>query len=283
MPQRRSKKTSKPTVRKAKRVVAKAHKKAAAKNMDTFFLKAKTIVSAVPAQGITVSNYMYMAAQLLPGNLLMNTEFQLYRLQYDKFRVNKVTMKVTPKANVLDALLAQSDANATVSGNGVIHTCIDRDGVAPSSIAAISRYPSYKKYSLLKPFSRSYSIRWPTGIWLDCQDPSASGSTSIFNTLGLGGSVTMYAENLIEDADEILNEPWAEVEFHWDVVFCGKTSASLSATFDEDGNVVAMTLTPQETFTAYDLTPLHNVRGTVKDTRFTQNSGSTAITDKQSE
>lgn len=277
---RKSKKTSKPTLRKAKRVVAKAHKKAAKKNLDTFFLKAKSLYTMVPTQGVTVANYVYQGAQLLP-QLTANAEFQLYRIQYDRFRVNKVTMRVVPKAPNLDAVLAQSDAEVTVSGDGCIHTCIDRDGIAPSSIAAISRYPSYKKYSVLKPFSRSYSITWPTGIWLDCQDPNATNAGALVQTLGLSGSITMYGENLIEDISEVLNEPFAQVEMSWDVVFCGKTSASLSATFGEGGELASLTLTPQESYVAKDLTPLESVRGTLMDTRYEQNTGSAPITDRQ--
>ena len=262
----------KPSVRNAKRVVAKAHKRAAKKNLDTFFLRAKSTFLQVPSQGVLTSNYIYVAAQLLSGELQSNAEFQFYRQLYDRFRVNRVTVKVTPKANVMDAGIAQLDGAYNLSGDGVIHTVVDRDSIAPSSVAQMLRYPSYKSFSLLKKFSRSYSVTWPKGVWLDCQDPKAGNSSAILNTLGLAGGVTMYAENLIEDAGELISEPWAQLEYMWDIVFCGKAASSMSFATDEGGNVTAVTLTSSESVPSAALTPLRNLRGTIADGRFAQNT-----------
>lgn len=257
-----------PTVAKAKKVIGRYHKKRAAKNMDTFSLKCKSEYQAIPSQGITVTNYVYQWAPMLgSGNLLMNSEFSLYRLQYDKFRVNRVTMRVVPKANVFDAAKAQEDVGLTLTGDGLVHTVIDRDGHAPSSITALSRYPSYRAYSVLKPFQRSYSVKYPTGVWIDCQDPSMSNSQAIMNTLGLAGGVTIYAEDLVEDSGELLNEPWATVEISWDVVFTGKTSASIGATYDEAGNVTGVTLVPFEATPNLDLSTMVARSGTLGDKR----------------
>jgi len=258
-------KTRKPSMRKAKRMVAKSHKSKAKKNMDTFFLKAKSIYNVVPSQGAYVANYVMGYAPLLGGNLLNNAEFNLYRLQYDKYRVNSVTAKWIPKANVLDQANAQGDGSYNLTGDGAIHTCIDRDGQAPSSTAAISRYPSYSKKSLMKTWSRTYSIKYPMGVWLDCQDPA--GNTQLISTLGLAGGVNWYAENFLEDNYEVFNEPVAALELSWSVVFQGKTSASLTFATDDSGLVIGVTMTPFQLGTTLAPTPLTNVRGTIADTR----------------
>lgn len=256
-----------PTVAAAKRVVTKQHRKKSKKNMDTFFLKAKTLVLQVPSQGVYAANYIYAAAQMLGGNLQSNAEFNLYRLQYDKFRVNSVTVAWTPKANVLDAATSQKDSEYNLSGDAMVHTVIDRDDIAPSSIARLSRYPSYKAFSMLKKWKRTYSVKWPMGVWLDCSDPAAANSQSILNTLGLGGGITFYGENFIEDNYEIFNEPIAQVEISYNVVFQGKTSASLSFTTDESGKVTGVTMASDTTYVSQPLTPQINVRGTIQDTR----------------
>jgi hypothetical protein len=138
----------KPTLKRAKKIVAKSIKSKAKKNMDTFFLQAKNVGLLLPKQGVSVANYCYFAVSIDPTapssgmSYLNNSEFMLYQTMYDRYRVNSVTISVTPKANVLDFAQAQNDGDFTVTGDGMVHTCIDRDGTAPSNIAAISRYPS---------------------------------------------------------------------------------------------------------------------------------------------
>jgi hypothetical protein len=226
---------SKPSMKKAKAMVSKQRKTKAKKNLDTFFLKTKSLFNAAPTQGVSVSNYIYNTYTLDPTNAtqaqyLNNAEFQLWRLQYDKFRVNSVTVRVKPKATVMDLSVANNDASLNLVGDGLVHTCIDRDSVAPSSIALISRYPSYKSYSVLKPFTRTYAVKYPTGVWIDCDSPS---TFSMAKELGLGGSITLYAESLLEDNSELYNEPWAEVTVEYNIVFQGKTSNSLKGVYDD--------------------------------------------------
>lgn len=259
----------KPSMAKAKKMVTKAKKAKAKKNMDTFFLRCKQLVTLTPGQGGAVSNYVYQNFSMDPtGNgaitYIDNAEFNLFRLQYDKFRVNSVTIKVTPKANVLDMANAQNDGSYNTTGDGLWHTCIDRDSTAASSKAIISRYPSYRKYSLLKGFSRSYSIKYPTGVWIDCSQP---GTFSMAKELGLKGSITLYAENILEDNFEIVNEPVCQVEIYYNIVFQGKVSTTLSAVYDGSGNLTGMTMTSLDTFVPLPETPLANITGTLNDTR----------------
>jgi len=259
----KSKKMSKPSIKKAKQMVGKQHKSRAAKNMDTFFLKPKSLYTITPTQGVTVANYVYGTMPLSGSNLWENSEFNFYRLQYDKFRVNSLTVKWLPKANVFDQAAAQGDGTFNLTGDGKIHIAIDRDGPAYSSQAVLSRYPSYKAFSVMKTWQRTYKVTYPPNIWLDCQN--YSGNTHVTNTLGLGGTVTWYGENLVEDNFEVLNEPIASVELSWSIVFQGKTPASL--TFDVvDGVPTSVTLTSFPTGDIKALSPLTNVRGTIGDT-----------------
>lgn len=258
--------------RKAKKIVTKIHKKKAQKNMDTFFLKAKQISTIVPGQGLNVSNYIYWSCTLDPNpsnafnTYLNNAEFNLYKQIYDKFRINSVHVKVMPKANVLGQEQAQLDSNYNTTGDGCIHTCLDRDGSAISNIAVISRYPSYKKYSVLKSWSRSYSVKYPVGVWLDCQAPA---NFSMAKELGLTGGITMYAENLLEDNTELFNEPYAQIEVSYNIVFQGKNSATIDPVKDASGNVIGVSLVnPEGVIANRAFTVPRSVRGTLEnDTR----------------
>lgn len=251
-------------LRRAKRMITNLHKRKANKNMDTFFLKTKTTNIVAFSQGVGVSNYMYWNSSLDPtgvvggASYLNNAEFNLYKVQYDKFRVNSVKVTVKPKANVFNATDAQNDGLYTLSGDGVIHTCIDRDGFAPSNIAAVSRYPSYRSYSALKTFSRMYSIKYPTGVWIDCQSP---GTFTMAKELGLTGAITLYAENIVEDVGEVFNEPWAEILVEYNIVFQGKTNSSLSAVRDASGNLIGVTVNDNSTIVSLTPTVPLEVRG----------------------
>jgi len=276
---RSRKRTSKPSMAKAKRMVTKQRKAKAKKNMDTYFLKCRNEFTAVPGQGTLVSNYLYLAYNLDPtaggGNssFLGNAEFKLWALQYDKFRINSVKITVTPKANVLAQNDAQGDGTFNVTGDGLVHTCIDRDGAAPSSKALISRYPSYRKYSVMKPFSRSYAVKYPTGIWCDCDNPAGF---SMAKELGLQGGITVYAEGLLEDNFEINNEPWATVVVEYNIVFQGKTSNSLSGVYDGESNLIGVTINKIDAGLILPQTPVTNITGTLANdsrTRVTEVDG----------
>lgn len=272
----------------AQKMITKKHKKQAKKNLDTFFLRAKTEGQLIPRQGAQVANYLF-STYTLSGNqvsnmsYINNAEFNLYRLQFDKFRVNSVTVKIIPKANVLDATLAQTDSAYNLVGDGLWHTVIDRDGNGPSNIAALSRYPSYRKFDVKKPWSRTYSIKYPMGIWMDCQAPA---NFALDHDLGLQGGITLYAENFVEDNYELYNEPVAQIECYYNIVFQGKTSNSLAAVYDAGGNVLGMTILAQENYTPAAQTPTVGIRGTLApfmangDTRLVSDLGAdTGITE----
>jgi len=272
----RKPRVSKPTVRRAKKALARGRKMKAKKNMDTFFLKARTQVLAVPTQGVSTSNYLALFFDLMnptaSQGVTQNAEFNLYRQLYDKVRINSIKITVVPKANMLSQADAQNDTLFTLSGDGQLHTAVDRDGPAPYSIARISRYPSYRKYSIMKPFSRSYSIKYPMGVWLDTGN--IYSDTTLLTRLGALGGITLYAENLLEDRAELFNEPWAQITCEYNCVFQGKTSASLA--FADDGTI---TVSPQNDAPLVPSSSLLNVRGSIRDTRVRQDASGNFIDD----
>lgn len=275
--------SKKPSMAKAKKMVTKQRKAKAKKNMDTFFFKSKVTSLITPIQGVAVANYIYNVFTLDPtagpftAAYINNAEFNLYRGLYDKFRVNSVKVTFVPKANVLDQATGQNDGALNLTGDGMVHHCVDRDSVAPSNVARISRYPSYRKTSVLKKFSRVYSVKYPTGIWIDCDAPA---NFTMSKELGLTGGVTIYAENILEDNYELFNEGWASVLVEHNIVFQGKTSGTLAGVYDVSGNMTGVTVG----FTSNDpnlpISPLKNIRGTLDaDKRTTDEVTETAITD----
>lgn len=269
---KRGARMSNKTLNKAKKVLGNKKMARAKKGMDTFFQRCRTEATIAPSQGVTTSNYLYAYWSLIgtgANSLYDNAQFQQNALVYDKYRVNRVKVTITPKANVFDAANGQDDALYTLTGSGVVHTCLDRDGPGPSSTAQIVQRASYRKYSMLKKFSRSYSIKYPTGIWFDCNGdrngPTAQGQ--VVSAMGAIGGVTIYAENFIEDSNEIFNEPWAEAIIEWDVVFQGRTPQKTTFQFNEGGEVIGYTVTPNLPEEKKPLSLVLGVRGTVADAR----------------
>jgi len=283
MPPRKNRKAAKPRVAAAKKVMAKVHKKQMKSNSDTFAITVKSIAQIVPVQGVSVANYIYTTIPLMSSALnvgvTQNAEFNLYKNMYDQVRINGLTIRVTPKANVFDAINGNAE-NMTQSGDGLIHTVIDRDGPSTTNIQVMSRYPSYKKYSVLKPFGRSYSIKWPTGIWLDTSN--LYESPDLLKQVGAFGGVYLYAENLLEDVLEVFNEPYGDIHVWYNVVFRGKTQGALSY----DAETGGVTVRAVDSLPLLSPTPLLNVRGSIADTLTTQTTdlednklGETPITD----
>lgn len=248
-PRKYTRRAKRPSLRKAKAMVTKVHKAKAKKNRDNFFYQARTQLLIKPVQGVTVANYIYQGFNLLdPGgaggqgswSIHNIPEFNLFRSIYDKVRVNSVTVRVVPRANVFSQDAAQNDGSLNLTGDGMIHTVVDRDNLGPSNIAQLRKYPSYKAYSVMKPFTRSYAIKYPTGVWLDTSTlANMYSDLPMLDRMGGFGGITLYAENLPEDNGEIFNEPWASVEIRYNCVFQGKTSSTVS--WDPDTNSVTVT------------------------------------------
>jgi len=234
----------------------------ALKNQDTFSLTCRSKATAIPQQGGLVSNYVYIFGKLIDVNasigVLNNAEYKLYSTMYDQVRINKLVLKVMPKATNLGEDQAQND-NFNLTGDNIIHTVIDRNSEARMNTEVFARYSSYKKYSAEKDFRRSYSITYPDGIWLDCR--SETSDTTLLQRLGALGGIYVYAESLLEDVSELFNEPWASVEWEYHCVFRGKNISTLS--FADDGTV---SLSPPELLAAPVGSPLINVRGGTYET-----------------
>lgn len=262
-----AKRVSKRAMRRAKRAVANRKKRMAKKNMDTFFLKARITASILPSQGVVVANYVSSFWKLLDATstvgVTRNSEFGMYSKIYDRVRINRLRVRVVPKANVLDMGGAQNDTQYNLTGDGRMHTAIFRepDGFS-TTVSRFQRQPSYKGYSVLKPFTRTYGIKYPTGVWLDAQD--IYSDTTLLQRLGAFGGVGIYGENLLEDNLEIYNEPWAAVELTYDCVFQGKTVTALA--MDASGNI---TLSNPVHLAPAAPSKLVAISGTFADTRAT--------------
>lgn len=263
---------NKKTLAKAKKVIGNRKMAKAKKGMDTFFQRCRTEGTLLPSQGLTVANYIYAYWSLLgtgQDSIYYNAQFQQNAMIYDKFRVNRVTVNIKPKANVLDAAVGQNDADFNLSGSGVVHSCIDRDGAGPSSTSQIVQRASYRKHSMLKNLRRSYSITYPANVWFDCTSDrnGPSNQSQIVQTLGCNGGVTIYAENFLEDNNELVNEPWAEYTVEWDVVFQGRVPPKTSFQTDEDGNVIAYTFSVNLPEEKKQFSATSSKRGTIGDSR----------------
>lgn len=254
-------------MKKAKRALANRKKRMAKKNMDTFFLRTKVTAAIVPSQGVTVANYISSFWKLLDATsavgVTQSSEFGMYCKIYDRVRVNRLRVRVVPKANVLDMSAAQNDAALNLIGDGKVHTAIYREADGfNTTVTRFQRQPSYKAYSLLKPFTRSYGIKYPTGVWLDAQN--IYNDTTLLQRLGALGGIGIYAENILEDNLEVFNEPWAAIELSYDCVFQGKTVTALSQ--DASGNIL---LSNPVNLVVAAPSKLINIAGTFGDTRAT--------------
>lgn len=264
------------TMAKAKRSLAKSKKSKAKKNLDTFYLKAKVTALVTPSQGVSTSNYIYGTYHLMNETSTVACtniqEFVLYKNLYDRVRINSVKVTVTPKANYLALNSAQNDGY-TQSGDGMIHTVIDRDGPAAGNKARMTRYPSYRKYSVLKTWSRSYSVKYPQGVWLDCQN--IYEDKTLLKRLGLFGGMTVFAENILEDNGELVNEPLYDVLVEYGCVFQGRGEGSLS--YNTDTKAITVTPSNESAYpTPTDPVPMS---GTIADKRYDASGNLVTVTD----
>lgn len=228
--------------KKAQKVVAKAQAKKRTKNMDTQFLRVKFTGQLIPKQGTTVTNYLnYWQPLCVSGSAggfdwRTAADYTVLKYQYDQVRVNRMKIVLTPKANVFDAANAQNDANLTLLGDGMIHSAVDRDSPTPSSVAAMSRYASYQRKSLLKKVVRTYSVKWPVSTWLDCGSEQNGNNTGLLQSIGAFGGVGFYAEDIVEDKWELYNEPYCQITVYFDLVLRGKITPNTG--LDASGNVI---------------------------------------------
>lgn len=246
-------------------MIARQKKTAAKKNMDTFFYRGRVTGSIVPSQGVSVANYTSNFFQLMNPTsqwaITQFSEFKLFANIYDQVRINRMSIRIVPKATVLDQVNAQNEDALNVSGDGKVHTCVLRDASNYSAnVARMIRQPSYKGYSVLKPFVRTYGVKYPTGVWLDCQN--IYQDETLLDRLGLLGGVGVYAENMLEESGELFNEPWASLEIIVDCVFRGKTGSSLS--LGEDGSI---TIAKPTTFANPSESQIVGLSGTFTDTQ----------------
>lgn len=236
-----SKFTRKPRAPRKKKV-ARARRALKINNLEIVHQTIKTNSVVNPSQGTAISNYVYWmnsaspylsGGQSVSNSLIQTPEFALYRQMYDQFRVHSVNIKVIPRANFTEqnALVALS-ANTTL-GRNVFYSVEDRDGIAPSSIAALKKYSSVKTHRCDKSMSRTYNVKYSGDGWFDCQKPQFQ--MEIQTNLGLDGGITFYGESLMETLNQQTNPIWADMEVTYQLSFRGK--ALVSIVVGKDGEV----------------------------------------------
>jgi len=151
-------------------------------------------------------------------------EFRMWAGMYDRFRVTGVKIRVTPRIDSINQMAVTASASNTANdGAGVYYVVKDRDSSAPSSIPQIRRYKNTRVYKETKPCTASYNIKFPKGFWLDTNADYAPGSgtqgQTMMNQIGGAGGITVYAENILEKAGQIVNYTWADVEVTWTCAF----------------------------------------------------------------
>ena len=179
-----------------------------------------------PGQGVTVSNYIRSFVSLAPGatasslSWSTNPECRLFRSMYDRFRINSVTAKIIPRANVQLAIgVGGSSQN---NSQGVYYVAMDRDSVVGGAVNQIRRLKSAKCHSQLKGCSMTYKIKTPKGVTWDTLsdfDVPGGGTRNMMESLGIYGGITIYGENFPENADRILNNIWADMELSYNLTF----------------------------------------------------------------
>lgn len=260
-------KSGKQTAKTFRRREAKHKKRQARNNTDTLFVPVDVTGILKPQQGVTVSNYLSWFPQLLadPSSTISvqnANKFMVHAIMYDKVRINSMTLRIVPKANTLDQATAQNDATLTLTGDNMIHTCVDRNNCPPADITSLAQYSSYKAYDSKKPFVKTYKVVYPKGVWLDTLKGKIDQTdTTLLKKLGLLGGIYLYAENFVEDVGEIFNEPWANFRITYNCVFMGKSLPNLSASYNEDGSIKSLSLKPIENLTNPDQTLPTDVKG----------------------
>ena len=262
---------------------AMRRKRALTVSRDEMNIKCESMFIAVPVQGVTVSNYWYWTQPIWNSANLMdvtkNQNFLYNCLQYDRWRIHSVTIKVIPRGNVLDAAAAQRDADYVFTGDALVHTVLDRDGNGPQNAGQLSRYSSYKSYSALKTFSRTYAVKYPKDVWFDCQSLTSADGENMRRNLGLQGTITLYAENFIEDNYEFYNEPWATVKLTYNVSFQGRTGNNMTVAVDASGQPLEAVIRPLAYNNDKPVCVPRGIKGTIHDTIYENTTGADPLED----
>lgn len=214
-------KSRKPAVKKSA-----VRKKAVAQGLDQIRRSFKMTTALTPGQGVLVSNYIRSFVSPQPGatsgtlSWSTNPECRLFRSMYDRFRINSISIRIVPRANVqLSIGVGGSSQN---NSQGMYYVGFDRDSVGPSSVIQMKRLKSTKAYSQLKGCRHTYSIKYPKGVTWDTladYDSPESGTRNMMQSLGIYGGITIYGENFPENADRILNNTWADMELSYNMTF----------------------------------------------------------------
>lgn len=219
----------KSSTKRSKRVVKKRSvRKATAQGLDLVHKSFKMTSALTPGQGVSVSNYIRSFVSLAPGatagtlSWSTNPEVRMFRSMYDRFRINSVSIKIIPRANVQLAIgVGGSSQN---NSQGVYYVAMDRDSAVGGAVNQIRRLKSCKVKSQLKGYKGTYKIKYPKGVTWDTLSDMDNGTLrpgiiDQMTALGIYGGITIYGENFPENADRLLNNIWADMELSYNMTF----------------------------------------------------------------
>jgi len=235
----------------------------------TFTVQCKWYAQLVPQQGASVSNFLSLNFNpwAPESGLAFTGQWAVWSKLFDQYRVNAMTVRLTPRMNRPEATaitLANDATTPTVLydvGRG--YYAIDRDGpVNTNSPKDMQAYAESGVFDVFKPFVRTvtYPMR-VKGAWLDCQTATNpnSGSADFWKDIGLGKSLGIYMDNLPENAAAtLLTRPWCRCEIDYEIQFRGPRIQGVLQQVDEDGNptgVITITARPDVPPTLPDPVP----------------------------
>lgn len=216
----------------------------------------KAQCTSAPVQGISVSNfiYNYWSPRTDGGGLLPitnSTEFRMLALMYDRFRIHSVSVRYTPRANMLSMYDAVD--GSLNNGSGMVYVAQLRAGQGPSHPSQMKRIKGCRVYSVLKPFTSTYKLKYPKGVWLDCKDPNQSNQQGIVESIGQQGGITIYGENFPEPAGSVTNNAFYDCEITYKLSFSVYNPLALSV----DGTGVK--IDTADALPNFDLSPVSAV------------------------
>lgn len=272
MPKTYRKGLSKKTVYKAKKVLAKREKRRAVQGKDTKFVRCEqqftitpTNVGGAPANGL---NWIFNNFQMLTSaasqvmSIENSVDFAINRTLYDKVRINRMRVKLVPRANVLDYATAQNDTSYNVSGTQSLYSAIDANSPLPwgasnsETISLFEQLPSMKKTSVLKNLVRQIAVCYAPNLWLDTVN--LFSNLTLLRDIGLFQNIGIFATNLLTDKSETAFEPVYDCIVSWDCVFSSAKPKSTKVNLD--GTVTISTykapaVLPESILEPYSIVP----------------------------
>lgn len=243
---RRPKKGAKKYVRRARKPAAK--RKLVKQGLDSVVKYIKASAPLDPGQGVSVANYIRSFVSLQPAASSTqlswngNPEARLWRSMYDRFRIESVSIKIVPRANMQSSIgVGGGSQNNSL---GMYYVVADRDSAFTGGLSQVRRLKSGKGFSQLKGCRRTYSVKYPKGLTFDTLSDydistTTPGVIDQMKMLGIYGGLTIYGENFPENVGRTFNQTWADMEITYKMRFYSYTIGTIQ--YDPETDLVQIT------------------------------------------